>query len=133
MPFASYQGPRGDRDLYEQATIIQACRATSAASTLFDPITIALGPPGATYEEKFIDGALGYNNPVRQLWTEAGDIWGGHLERKIDCLVSLGTGKPALGDFGPGVLDLGQRLLDVATETQKTADQFFNDRRLDLC
>ncbi|KAM0805350.1 phospholipase [Usnea florida] len=132
VPFTSYRGPRGDHDLYEQATIIQACRATSAASTFFDPITIALGPPGAEYEEKFIDGALGYNNPIRQLWTEAGDIWGGPLERKIDCLVSLGTGKPALGDFGPGVRDLGRRLLGVATETQQTADQFYNDRRPDL-
>ena len=63
---------------------------------------------------------------------EAGDIWGGPLERKIDCLVSLGTGKPALGAFGPGVPDLGRRLLGVATETQQTADQFYNDRGPDL-
>ena len=91
-----------------------------------------LGSPGATWEETFIDGALGYNNPVQQLWTEAGDIWGKNLERKIDCLVSLGTGKPALGDFAPAVKDLGQRLVDVATETQKTAVQFYNDRRSDL-
>ena len=54
------------------------------------------------------------------------------MERKIDCLVSLGTGKPTLGDIGSGVLDLGKRLSEIATETQKTAGQFYNDHRLDL-
>ena len=54
------------------------------------------------------------------------------MERKIDCLVSLGTGKPTLGDFAPTVKDLGARLVHVATETQETAVQFYNDRRSDL-
>lgn len=62
--------------------------------------------------------------PSGQLWTETGDMWGGPLEAKIGCLVSLGMGKPTLGDCGPGVGDLGQKLLDVAIETQKQPSNF---------
>jgi hypothetical protein len=48
--------------------ICEAARATSAASTLFDPI--AIGPRGET----FVDGALGFNNPIRLLDRESRDL-----------------------------------------------------------
>lgn len=118
-----------DRELLDQATILQACRATSAASSFFDPLTMRIGKLGADYEDKFIDGALGYNNPIRQLWTEASDVWDGPMDGKIACVVSIGTGKPALVGFGPGALDMGKRLLAVSTETEKTAGEFYNDHR----
>ena len=132
VTFTSYKAPRVDRELLDQATILQACRATSAASSFFDPLVMRIGRPGEDYEDRFIDGALGYNNPIRQLWTEAGDVWGGPLDGKIACVVSIGTGKPALGDFGPSVLDMGKRLVVVSTESDKTAGQFYNDHRYGL-
>jgi predicted acylesterase/phospholipase RssA len=51
-------------------TIWEACRATSAAFSLFD--SIALGRFG----EEFVDGATGANNPVWQLWDQAKQLWG---------------------------------------------------------
>ncbi len=52
---ASYRSPRSDNsDLLNTTTIWQACRATSAATTFFDPI--AIGP----FKEEFVDGALGF-------------------------------------------------------------------------
>src|ERR1700761_9542855 len=88
---ASYRSPRSDNsDLLDSTTIWQACRATSAATTFFDPI--AIGP----FNEEFVDGALGANNPVKELWNQAQDVWGGQLRGSLICLVSLGTGLPAL-------------------------------------
>ena len=45
--------------------IWEACRATSAAATFFDPVSI--GP----YGEEFIDGATESNNPIERLLEEA--------------------------------------------------------------
>lgn len=132
VTFTSYQAPRVDRELLDQTTILQACRATSATSSFFDPLVMRIGRGGAGYDDSFIDGALGHNNPIRQLWTEAGDVWGGPLDHKIACIVSIGTGKPALGDFTSGALDMGKRLLAVSTESEMTADQFYNDHRYGL-
>lgn len=132
VPLTSYRPRRGGRDLYRSVTIWQACRATSAATTFFDPITVSIGQPGAQYDETFIDAGLGLNNPVRQVWTEAGDIWGPTLDQTLGCLLSIGTGRPQLGDFGPGVMDTSARLLSIATETVVTANSFFNERRHDL-
>lgn len=56
----------------------QACRATSAAPTFFD--SVAIGP----FEEEFVDGGLGKNNPINVLWNEAQDAWGADaLQRKL--------------------------------------------------
>ncbi|RKL23426.1 hypothetical protein BFJ72_g14493 [Fusarium proliferatum] len=86
-----YRPARGVAHLYESTTICQACRATSAATTFFDPI--AIGP----CQEQFVDGALGANNPVYALWTQAQDVWGDdQLRSRLRCLVSIGTGVPAL-------------------------------------
>ncbi len=62
VSLASYRSPRSDNsDLLNATTIWQACRATSAATTFFDPI--AIGP----FDEEFVDDALGANNPVYAL------------------------------------------------------------------
>ncbi|KAH8661016.1 hypothetical protein BGZ61DRAFT_152848 [Ilyonectria robusta] len=53
--------PRRLAHLYDSTKIWRACRATSAATTFFDPI--AIGP----FQEQFVDGALGANNPVYAL------------------------------------------------------------------
>ncbi|KAJ1337373.1 cGAMP-activated phospholipase [Microdochium nivale] len=60
----SYRTPRSI-DLLNTAKVWQACRATSAATTFFDPIAIGIPP------EEFVDGALGMNNPIFALWNQA--------------------------------------------------------------
>lgn len=60
----SYRTQRGNNDLLNSVKIWEACRATSAATSFFDPI--AIGRYG-----EFVDGATGANNPIRELWIQA--------------------------------------------------------------
>jgi len=50
-------------------TIWEAGRATSVASTFFNPIKIG------QFGEQFIDSATGYNNPIERVWEEAKSLW----------------------------------------------------------
>ena len=116
---ASYKIPRGNNDLLNSATIWEACRATSAASSFFDSIAIG------RYEEEFVDGATGANNPVWEVWNQAQAMYGPEpLEDHLDCLVSIGTGVPPLKPFRDDVLHLHETLIALATETEQTAERF---------
>ncbi len=120
---ASYRSPRSDNsDLLNSTTIWQACRATSAATTFFDPIAIG------QFDEEFVDGALGENNPVYSVWNQAQDIWGDQLQRKLRCLVSIGTGVPRLEPVRDDALGIWATLKDLATETEMTAQRFHHDK-----
>lgn len=118
----SYRSPRGGSDLLNSVQIWEACRATSAASTFFDPIAIG------RYKEEFVDGATGANNPVREVWDQAQLLWWQPHENKIKCLVSIGTGMPSLKPFRDDVLHIGQMLVSVATETEQTAERFRREK-----
>jgi len=74
-----------------------------------------------------VDGALGANNPIYAVWKQAKDIWGDQLERKLRCLVSIGTGVPSLKPVRDDVLGIWPTLKALATETEKTARQFHQD------
>ncbi|KAK0640003.1 Patatin group M-2 [Lasiodiplodia hormozganensis] len=116
---SSYLNERRGTDMLNVAKIWEAARATSAATTFFEPITIN--------DEGFVDGATGANNPVKFLLSEARDIWGepdGHLEDNIKCLVSIGTGIPSLTPFGPSLKQVGKALKAIATNTEQEADIF---------
>jgi hypothetical protein len=118
---ASYKS-RGTKDLLKVTRIWEAARATSAASSFFDPISI--GPFGET----FVDGATGANNPVRELWNEARDVLScGPLEPDLRCLISIGTGMPKLEAFGNDPLGMGHTLVSIATETEATAQSFHRE------
>ncbi|KXJ85264.1 hypothetical protein Micbo1qcDRAFT_223589 [Microdochium bolleyi] len=88
----SYRTPRST-DLLNTTKVWQACRATSAATTFFEPIAIGVPP------EEFVDGALGMNNPIFALWSQAQDVWGDRLRSSLRCL-------------------------ELATETERTAELF---------
>ena len=119
----SYKSPRGGNDLLNSVKIWEACRATSAASSFFDPI--AAGP----YGEEFVDGATGANNPVWEVWNQAQLMWGPEpVESRIKCLVSIGTGVPSLKPFRDDVFHIGKSLLAIATETEQTAERFRRDK-----
>ncbi|MCJ1468429.1 hypothetical protein MMC07_007057 [Pseudocyphellaria aurata] len=116
--FTSYPS-RGSSHMYHNTRIWEAARATSAASSFFDPIKIG------QFEEEFVDGAVGANNPVVQLWNEAKFMSSGEaLEANIKCLVSIGTGVPSLDSYGSSLLEIAKTLKDIATETEKTAESF---------
>ncbi|KAF1913173.1 hypothetical protein BDU57DRAFT_504079 [Ampelomyces quisqualis] len=121
----SYRTPRGNNDLLNSATIWEACRATSAAPSFFDSITIG------RFGEEFIDGATGANNPVREVWDQAQIVWGpAPLEGRVKCLVSIGTGVPSLKPFKNDVLHMGKALLAIATDTEESAERFRRERSL---
>ena len=132
ITFTSYKVRPGYTDLYENATIVQACLATSAAPTYFDPVEITLGPPNGRYYAQFVDGALGYNNPVSQLWNQANLVYGGPIGGRVDCLISVGTGEPAAPDYTSSAKDLFKMLQELATECKKTAEEFYANHKYDL-
>lgn len=111
--FRSYES---SWDAVDDCPIWQACRATSAAPTFFPPIDI--GWPPTTY----IDGGLGYNNPIRALMEEASHLW--PQERNIGCIVSIGTGVIVSRDVGRKINSLFECLKDMATDTEKVAREF---------
>ncbi|KAI0895216.1 acyl transferase/acyl hydrolase/lysophospholipase [Annulohypoxylon nitens] len=91
--------------------IWEAARATSSAPFYFPPITIG--------SEKFVDGALAYNNPVEEVYKEAQSI---NPERKICCIISLGTGfteqKPKKSILP--VIGKGKKILKSVTNTENS-------------
>ncbi|KAJ6081476.1 hypothetical protein N7499_006350 [Penicillium canescens] len=111
-----------DRVLLEKISILEAARATSAATSFFDPIQI--GPHG----QKYVDGALSCNNPVDEVWREAQDLWcqeTGDLKDLVKCFISIGTGNPGLSPIHDNAFNfLNDDLVALATETEKTARNF---------
>ncbi|KAF7508686.1 hypothetical protein GJ744_008933 [Endocarpon pusillum] len=108
-----------------QPTILEAARATSAATSFFDPAKIGT--------RRFVDGALGANNPVDEVWSEAQNIWcsqDGALEPLISCFVSIGTGHPGIRPMNEGALKvLTEDMIKIATETTRTAEAFESRHR----
>jgi len=97
--------------------IWEAARATSAASTLFDPIQIG------TRGETFVDGALGFNNPIRLLDRESRDLW----PNDDRIFLSIGAGSPPTRNMPGNIVDLAKRLGEIVVETERTAEGFQQD------
>jgi predicted acylesterase/phospholipase RssA len=115
----SYDNPEAAELLYQTCKIWEACRATSAATTFFDPITI--GPDG----QKFADGAIKNNNPVQIVYREAADLWPDQVNDAI--LISLGTGSAPGPSLEGNINKIIEALKQIATETEDTANDFFLD------
>jgi hypothetical protein len=102
------------------ATICEAALATSAATAFFNVAQI-----GA---RKFVDGALGANNPVDEVEDEASNIWCSEtadLQRQVKCFVSIGTGHPGKKAIEDKMIKfLSKTLVAISTETERTADKF---------
>lgn len=110
----------------DKITIVEAALATSAASSFFPPLS-ALG-------KKYVDGALGSNNPTPLVWQAAQDIWANHdgqVLDKINCFISVGTGKPsfqAIHESAWGFLT--KTLKSLVTQTEETEQNFAKDHRV---
>jgi hypothetical protein len=103
-----------------RATICDAALATSAATGFFDPLSI-----GA---RRFVDGALGANNPVDEVEEEASNIWCSEsrdLKPLVKCFISIGTGHPGKKAIEDNLLKfLSKTLVGIATETENTERKF---------
>jgi len=114
--FRSYQNDKAvDMLGAPECTIWEAARATSAAPTFFDSIKVG--------RQEYVDGAVGFNNPVEVVLSEAREIWPG-CEPTIQCLASLGTGVPAPKSFGDNLYEVSKTLMRMATETETTQERF---------
>lgn len=77
----------------------------------------------------FVDAGLGSNNPIQELYLEAKEQLGqpgSQFDEQIRVLVSIGTGKPALQEFGESVLEVANSIVKIAAETQRTANTFYH-------
>ncbi|KAK0388963.1 hypothetical protein NLU13_2540 [Sarocladium strictum] len=127
----SYKSPRDNRRL-GYVKIWEACRATSAAQGFFDPIAI---PPGKG-SELFTDGGIRVNNPVKELWGQACDLWAVdsatsqdvQLRSKLSCLVSIGTGRPDLTSYSTSLKGVVKVLTKIATDTEAVAESLAKEK-----
>lgn len=107
--------------LYDSCTIWEACRATSAATSFFDPI--AIGP----YGQKFADGAVMFNNPVQLVYREAETMWPDRAQDAI--IISLGTGSAPSPALEGNIVKVSQALKDIVVQTESAADDFLSDHK----
>jgi len=115
----SYKHPKAAEILFNECKIWEACRATTAATTFFDPI--AIGSKG----QKFLDGGVLYNNPVGLLHQEAQALW----PDRDAFIISIGTGVAPTMAFKGNSLDIFKSLKNIAIETERTANNFFIDHK----
>jgi predicted acylesterase/phospholipase RssA len=108
--------------MQDYCRIWEAARATSAASTFYDPIEI--GP----HRQKYVDGALGYNNPIRLLDRESKDMW----PDSDRIFISIGTGTAPGASLDGNIIKLADRIKEIAIETEKTHDEFYLDHETTL-
>lgn len=77
-----------------------------------------------------MDGATPANNPIMELWAEAWEYFSPEdnaswdLDNNISCLVSIGTGVPTIRPFGDDPVSIGAKLVKIATDTEKRAEEF---------
>jgi len=93
----------------------QACRATSAATTFFDPIKIG------KYEQRFVDGGILYNNPIQLVDREAKNIW----EDREAILISIGTGSAPGTPFKGHLKSIIKSMAEILTQTERTNNDFY--------
>ncbi|KAF2741815.1 FabD/lysophospholipase-like protein [Sporormia fimetaria CBS 119925] len=103
-------------------TIIEAALATSTATSFFDVAKIG--------NRKFVDGALGANNPIVEVEDEAAEIWSsehGEIQRQVKCCISVGSGDPGTKAINDQLLGfLSETLKDIAVETERTVTMFIS-------
>ena len=115
----SYENRNDYDNLLRECKIWEAARATSAASTFFEPITIG------RYGQKFVDGALRHNNPIEIADLEAGAMFPG--EEKM--IVSLGTGVEPPHDVTGNAMKLVETLAHLVTDTEHRNIMFRDSHR----
>ncbi|KAH6663483.1 acyl transferase/acyl hydrolase/lysophospholipase [Halenospora varia] len=95
-------------------SIWQACRATSAASLYFPPMTIN--------ERTYWDGGMNSNNPILEVIEEAKSEFG--EGKAFQVIVSIGTGKPPVTNPSSHLFGVMKYAIKQMTDTQKKHSEF---------
>jgi predicted acylesterase/phospholipase RssA len=115
----SYENEERREVLYDECKIWEACRATSAATSFFDPITIG------RYRQQFADGGITNNNPIQLVYREAEDLWPSRIKDAV--LVSIGTGSAPSPALEGSVIKIVQALKAIVIQTEATHQGFLHD------
>ena len=98
----------------QRIPIWQVARATSAAPTYFNTITIE--------DRKYGDGGFGSNNPIHLMYNEVSQM-NGNNKSSVGLLLSIGTGQsPPLSRFGTGVFRRFYTFLKAAKQLATEAE-----------
>jgi len=118
--FRTYKVPKNQSF---DCTIWEAARATTASPTFFKGIEI--GRHGS--KERFIDGGVGRNNPIAQVFEEAELVFPGRL---VACAISIGTGQAkTIAIPKPSPLqrmlpsDVVNAVIQIAGDCERTAEE----------
>ncbi|KAI9723915.1 MAG: hypothetical protein M1828_004034 [Chrysothrix sp. TS-e1954] len=115
----SYDNADEFDNLLDECQIWQAARATSAASTFFEPITIG------RHGRKFVDGALIDNNPIEVADDESRAMFP-NQDRMI---VSFGTGVQPPSEVTGNALQTVKTLVKLVTDTEHRNEMFHRQHR----
>ena len=115
----SYRSPSLPNLQLDDCKVWEACRATSAATTFFDPVKIG------KYGQEFIDGAIRYNNPIQLVHRETESLWPG---RDL-FLLSIGTGSAPGRPFKGNLKTVVSSLKEIVVQTEQTAEDFYHAHR----
>ncbi|KFY76476.1 hypothetical protein V499_03898 [Pseudogymnoascus sp. VKM F-103] len=116
----TYDYLHASQTLFDECKVWEACRATSAAPTFFDPVQIG------QYKQSFIDGGLGYNNPIFKVYDEAQNIW---PDRTV-VATSIGTGEVPGTAFGGNLKKIAESITKIVTGCDVVADDFYNANKV---
>lgn len=109
----TYQHPLEIPDL-PKMKLWEACRATSAAPSFFQPMTVG--------DKTFLDGGLQANNPLGWMWNEVLTVYG--PRRNTCCFLSIGTGTPKSEKTADPTLkqlpSFAKSMAAIATNTEVT-------------
>ncbi|KAF5001971.1 hypothetical protein FDECE_10773 [Fusarium decemcellulare] len=121
--FPSYNTKTWDTTMLNRIRIWEAARATSAATSFFEPLDID--------GRVFADGATGANNPIYELWSEALEVFfhGDESQRSNSrsCILSIGTGVPSLKSFGDSIPELAKAIKGMAIDSEEKSNTFQRD------
>jgi patatin-like phospholipase/acyl hydrolase len=101
---------------YPSCKIWEACRATSAATTFFDPIEIG------SKRVKYIDGGIKSNNPISMVHFEASMIWPDRINDAL--VISIGTGSAPGPKFEGNIASIIKALREIVTASDDAANAF---------
>ncbi|OJD29637.1 ankyrin repeat protein [Diplodia corticola] len=119
----TYQNRAMHDGISRELKIWQACRATSAATSFFDPFILHDGTA-------FVDSGIRWNNPVPQVLAEAGDMWPNDKDKIA--VLSIGTSFNRHISLDGNLISVVESLAKIATDTELIAQDFYRDHRTDL-
>lgn len=120
---------------FSRISILEACRATSAAPTYFPPMDIEVNTAAQGLPEKlktftFWDGGVLNNNPIDQVWDARFDLAANTSDTPVvSCVLSVGTSfadtKPNIGGWRlQNLIYTVTQLMSFVTNTEARHQDF---------